>query len=63
MLIAPFMRCESDEAFISWVVGFQAFMALHEALSGGFDALSSVLSSILSECLLIASLIVLERAL
>ncbi len=52
MLIAPFIRCESDEAFMSWVVGFQALMALHEALSGGFDALSSVLS----KCMLIASL-------
>ncbi len=53
MLIAPFIRCESDEAFISWVVGFQALMALHEALSGGFDALSSVLHA---DCMLIASL-------
>ena len=39
-MIASFIRCESDEAFISWVVGFQALMALHEALSGGFDAIS-----------------------
>ena len=39
MMIASFIRCESDEAFISWVVGFQALMALHEALSGGSDAL------------------------
>jgi hypothetical protein len=51
MLIAPFIRCESDEAFISWVVGFQALMALHEALSGGFDALSNVLHA---DCMLIA---------
>jgi len=51
MLIAPFISCESDEAFISWVVGFQALMALHEALSGVFDALSSVL---LADCMLIA---------
>ena len=51
MLIAPFIRCESDKAFISWVVGFQALMALHEALSGGFDALSSVLHA---DCMLIA---------
>jgi hypothetical protein len=32
-------------------------------LSGGFDALSSVLSMVLSECMLIASLIALERVL
>jgi hypothetical protein len=36
------IQCESDEAFISWVVGFQALMALHEALSGGAEGLASV---------------------
>ena len=56
-MIASFIRCESDEAFISWVVGFQALMALHEALSGGSDALSSMhseLSSELPDCMLMS---------